>query len=99
MPAFLVALLHGIVVVLGMLGVHEPGAMLAALGAAALTAALAAALVAVVRATSAARPRLTAVGARSRRHAVLLGHLPDFSHPDARGHIRSRAPGLALSAA
>ena len=99
MPAFLVALVHGIAVVLGLLGVQEPGAMLASLGAAALTAALAAVLVAVVRATLAARPRITAVGARSRRHAVRLGHLPDFSHPDARGHVRSRAPGLASSAA
>lgn len=92
-------LLHGIAVVLGVLGVQGPGELLASLGAVAITAALAAALVAVVHAVLAARPRHTAVGLRARRHAILLGHLPDESHPDAPGHVRSRAPGRLIPAA
>jgi len=92
-------LMHGIAVVLGVLGFQGPGMILATLGAAALLGAVAAAVVALAHATGAASPRLIAVGHRSRRHAILLGHLPDASHPDARGHIRSRAPGFAASAA
>ena len=92
-------LLHGVAAVLGVLGFQGPGMILATLGAAALIGVLTASLVALVRATGAVSPRLIAVGDRSRRHAILLGHLPDASHPDARGHIRSRAPGLAASAA
>ncbi|QEO09653.1 DUF6412 domain-containing protein [Protaetiibacter larvae] len=92
-------LLHGVAVMLGVLGVQGPGVVLATLGAAALVGALAAVLVALVRASAAAAERLIAVGDRDRRHAILLGRLPDASHPDARGHIRSRAPGLAASAA
>lgn len=92
-------LLHGIAVVLGVFGLHGPGTMLATLGALALVGALGAAIVALVRATVATAPRHMAVGLRSRRHAVLLGHLPDASHPDARGHVRPRAPGRLSPAA
>lgn len=92
-------LMHGIAVVLGVLGLQGPGTMLATLGALALVGALGAAIVALVRATLAGSPRHMAVGLRARRHAVLLGHLPDASHPDARGHVRSRAPGRPLAAA
>lgn len=92
-------LMHGIAVVLGVLGLQGPGALLATLGALALVGALGAAIVALVRATLAAAPRHMTVGLRARRHAVLLGHLPDASHPDARGHVRSRAPGRPLTAA
>ena len=99
MSAYLTPLLHGVAVVLGVLGVQGPGAVLATLGAAALMATLAALLVAVVRSALAARPRHTAVGARARRHAILLGRLPDMSHPDAAGHVRSRAPGRVAPAA
>lgn len=99
MTEFLAELLHGVAVVLGVLGVGAPGSMLASLGALALVGALGAAIVALVRATLAATPRHLAVGLRARGHAVLLGHLPDASHPDARGHVRSRAPGRPLPAA
>jgi hypothetical protein len=92
-------LLHGIAVLLGVLGIQGPGATLATLGAIALVGALAAAIAALVRATLASAPRHMTVGLRARRHAVLLGHLPDASHPDARGHVRSRAPGRLLPAA
>jgi len=92
-------LVHGIAVVLGMLGLHGPGTVLATVGALTLIGALTVAIVALVRATLAATPRHMTVGLRARRHAVLLGHLPDASHPDARGHVRSRAPGRLLAAA
>lgn len=99
MRAALLPIVHGIAVVLGMLGVQSPDQALAALGAATLVGALASVLAAAVRAVLARRPRLTAVGARARRHAILLGHLPDESHPDAPGHVRSRAPGRLIPAA
>ncbi len=92
-------LLHGLAVALGVLGIQAPGSVLATLGAIALVGALAAAILALVRATLASAPRHMTVGLRARRHAVLLGHLPDASHPDARGHVRSRAPGRLLPAA
>lgn len=92
-------LMHGITVLLGVLGLQGPGVTLATLGALALVGVLGAAIVALVRATLAAAPRHMTVGLRARRHAVLLGHLPDASHPDARGHVRSRAPGRLLAAA
>lgn len=38
-------------------------------------------------------PRFRGVGGRSSGHAVLLAVLPPASHPDAAGHVRSRAPG------
>jgi len=96
---FLAQLMHGIAVTLGALGIQGPGTALATIGALALVGALAAAMAALVRATLASAPRHMTVGLRARRHAVLLGHLPDASHPDAPGHVRSRAPGLAASAA
>ncbi|MCS0499035.1 DUF6412 domain-containing protein [Protaetiibacter mangrovi] len=99
MTGFLAPLLHGIAMLAGYVGITEPGETLATLGALALVGALAAVVVALVRATLAASPRHLAVGLRARRHAVLLGRLPDASHPDARGHVRSRAPGLSASAA
>ncbi len=92
-------LLHGIAVVFGMLEPQSAGSMLATLGALALVGALSAAIIALVRASLAATPRHLAVGVRARRHAVLLGHLPDASHPDAPGHVRSRAPGRLAPAA
>lgn len=92
-------LLHGVAVVLGVLGLQGPGVTLATLGALALGGTLAAAIAALVRATLAGSPRQMTVGLRARRHAVLLGHLPDASHPDAPGHVRSRAPGRRLAAA
>ena len=92
-------LLHGVAAVLGVLGLQGPGVLLATLGAAALVGALAAVVAALVRATLASAPQHLAVGLRARRHAILLGHLPDASHPDAPGHIRSRAPGHAATAA
>lgn len=92
-------LMHGIAVLLGVLGLQGPGVILATLGALALVGALGTAIVALVRAMLAAAPRHMTVGLRARRHAVLLGHLPDASHPDARGHVRSRAPGRPLPAA
>lgn len=92
-------LLHGFAVVLGVLDGGGSGTMLATLGAFALVGALATAIAVLLRATLAAAPRHIAVGLRARRHAVLLGHLPDASHPDARGHVRSRAPGRPLPAA
>ncbi|TXK19629.1 hypothetical protein [Homoserinibacter sp. GY 40078] len=93
------ALLHAVGVVLATLGFEGPAVLLVTLGATALVGAMGAALVALVRLVLAARPRILAVGSRDRRHAVQLGHLPDAAHPDARGHIRSRAPGLLLPAA
>jgi len=95
----LTQLLHGVAVLLGVLGIQGPGALLATLGALALAGAVAAAIVALVRATLAHTPRHMTVGLRARRHAVLLGHLPDASHPDAPGHVRSRAPGRSIAAA
>lgn len=92
-------LLHGIAVLLGVFGLEGPGVVLATLGAVALVGALGLVSVALSRVVGVAGPRQLRVGARSRRHAVLLGHLPDASHPDARGHIRSRAPGQAVPAA
>ncbi|AYF97066.1 DUF6412 domain-containing protein [Protaetiibacter intestinalis] len=92
-------LMQGVALVLGVLGLHGPGVDLATLGAAALVGALAVAIAVLVRATLAAAPRHMTVGLRARRHAILLGHLPDASHPDARGHVRSRAPGRAAQAA
>lgn len=92
-------LFHGIAVTLGALGIQGPGAALATVGALALVGALAAAIAALVRASLSGAPRHMTVGLRARRHAVLLGHLPDASHPDARGHVRSRAPGRLLPAA
>jgi hypothetical protein len=44
-------------------------------------------------------PRSRAIGGRARDHAVLLAVLPSFSHPDAAGHARSRAPGRAPAVA
>ncbi len=99
MTEFLAQLLHGLAVALGALGPGGTGSVLTTLGALALVGALAAAIAALVRATLASAPRHMAVGLRARRHAVLLGHLPDASHPDARGHVRSRAPGRLLPAA
>jgi hypothetical protein len=96
---FLAQLMHGIAVLLGAVGIQGPGATLATLGALALAGTLVAAIAALVRATLAGAPRHMTVGLRARRHAVLLGHLPDASHPDARGHVRSRAPGRLLPAA
>ncbi|PZQ88150.1 MAG: hypothetical protein DI534_11795 [Leifsonia xyli] len=95
MTEFLAPLMHGLAVVLGVLGVQGPGALLATLGALAL----AGMIVALVRASLARTPRHLTVGLRARRHAVLLRYLPDASHPDARGHVRSRAPGRLLPAA
>ena len=51
------------------------------------------AMIAVVAVTLIAVPRSRAVGGRARDHSVLLTALPSFSHPDAAGHSRSRAPG------
>ncbi|MFT4029698.1 MAG: DUF6412 domain-containing protein [Protaetiibacter sp.] len=99
MTEFLAPFMHGIAVLLGVVGIQGPGATLATLGAMALVGALGTAIVELVRAMIAGVPRHMAVGLRARRHAVLLGLLPDASHPDARGHVRSRAPGLAISAA
>ena len=68
-------------------------AALPTVGALALVAVLAALLVLVARSGGVKAERMIAVGARSRRHAIQLAVLPDASHPDARGHVRSRAPG------
>jgi hypothetical protein len=57
------------------------------------------AIVAVVSTALIAVPRSRAVGGRARDHAVLLASLPSFSHPDAAGHSRSRAPGRVLAVA
>lgn len=99
MTEFFAEVVHGVAVALGVLGLDGPSTMLASLGALALVGALGAAIVCIVRATLAATPRHLAVGLRARGHAVLLEHLPNASHPDARGHVRSRAPGRSLPAA
>ena len=70
--------------------ISAPSAMLAAL---ALVAVLAAALAVVIRSGGIPVPRMSAVGRRTSRDAVLLSVLPASSHPDAAGHVRSRAPG------
>jgi hypothetical protein len=57
------------------------------------------AVVAVVAITLIAVPRSSRVGGRARGHAVLLSTLPSFSHPDAAGHRRSRAPGVSPAVA
>ncbi len=57
------------------------------------------AIIAVVAVALIAIPRSRAIGRRARGHAVLLVALPSFSHPDAAGHPRSRAPGQALAVA
>ncbi len=71
-------------------------AMIPSLGALVVVTVVATVLVLVARTVGVVAERLTAVGARSRKHAVLLTLLPDASHPDARGHVRSRAPGSLL---
>jgi hypothetical protein len=71
-------------------------AMLPSLGALVVVSVVATVLVLVARTVGVIAERLTAVGARSRKHAVLLAVLPDASHPNARGHVRSRAPGSLL---
>ena len=81
------------------LGLHVGAvadAMLPSLGALVAVAVVAALLLLVARSVGVVAARRTAVGARSRQHAVLLAVLPDASHPDARGHVRSRAPGSLL---
>ena len=80
-------------------GVYVGGfadAMLPSLGALVVVTVVATLLVLVARTVGVIADRLTAVGSRSRRHAILLAFLPDASHPDARGHVRSRAPGSLL---
>jgi hypothetical protein len=57
------------------------------------------AIIAVVATALIAVPRSSAVGGRARGHAVLLSALPSSSHPDAAGHARSRAPGIAPAVA
>jgi hypothetical protein len=57
------------------------------------------AIIAVVAVALIAIPRSRAIGGRARGHAVLLAALPSFSHPDAAGHARSRAPGQAPAVA
>ena len=57
------------------------------------------AIVVVVAVGLIAVPRSRAIGGRARGHAVLLASLPSFSHPDAAGHARSRAPGRAPAVA
>jgi hypothetical protein len=71
-------------------------AMLPSIGALVVVTVVATLLVLVARTVGVVAERRTAVGARSRRHAILLDVLPDASHPDARGHVRSRAPGSLL---
>jgi Family of unknown function (DUF6412) len=71
-------------------------AALPSIGAIVLVTMLAAVLVLVARSAAVLGDRMIAVGARARRHAILLALLPDASHPDARGHVRSRAPGSLL---
>jgi hypothetical protein len=81
------------------LGLHAGAvadAMLPSLGALVVVTVVATVLVLVARTVGVVAERLTAVGARSRKHTVLLSLLPDASHPDARGHVRSRAPGSLL---
>ena len=74
-------------------------AALPQVGALVLVTMLAALLVLVARSIVVRSERMIAVGARARRHAVQLAVLPDASHPDARGHVRSRAPGSLLTVA
>ena len=71
-------------------------AMLPTLGALVVVTVVATLLVLVARTVGVVGERSIAIGARSRQHAVLLAILPDASHPDARGHVRSRAPGSLL---
>jgi len=52
----------------------------------------------VVAQTVVAVPRSRTIGGRARSHAILLSVLPVSSHPDAAGHVRSRAPGLLVAA-
>jgi hypothetical protein len=81
------------------LGLHAGAvtdAVLPSIGALVVVTVVATLLLLAARSVGVAAERRTAVGARSRRHAVQLSLLPDASHPDARGHVRSRAPGLLL---
>jgi hypothetical protein len=81
------------------LGVHAVAAadaVLPSLGALVVVTVVATLLLLIARRVGVVAERRTAVGARSRQHAVLLALLPDASHPDARGHVRSRAPGSLL---
>ena len=87
-PSF-VQLLLGVV---GAVGVISSGSL--ALGAILVTAALVAALLAAAVAPSSARVAL----ARARRSIDVSAPVPQ-SDPDAAGHPRSRAPGLAAPAA
>ena len=71
-------------------------AALPSIGAIVLVTVLAAVLVLVARSAVVLGAQMIAVGTRARRHAIQLVFLPDASHPDARGHVRSRAPGSLL---
>jgi hypothetical protein len=57
------------------------------------------AIIALVAVVLIAVPRSSTVGGRARDHAVLLAARPSFSHPDAAGHARSRAPGKSPAVA
>jgi hypothetical protein len=71
-------------------------AALPQVGALVIVTLLAVVLAIVLRSGAAPAPHALAVGDRARDHAVLLAELPRFSHPDARGHARPRAPGVVL---
>ena len=71
-------------------------AMVPSVGALVVVTLVATVLVLVARTVGVVAERVGAVGARSRRHVIMLAFLPDASHPDARGHVRSRAPGSLL---
>lgn len=74
-------------------GIVDGTASLAIIAATALLVITAAVLATV------APPRTLTVGARSRAHREALSSIPEPTHPDTAGRVRSRAPGKAAQAA